>query len=206
MRVNNIIRNRTLISLTMRTTAYITVLIITGVVAVNSVFAKNKQTPILSNRHFSIGFNTGIITTTNKSISLTPSTQTKAIVLGAAISKQMRLEAGVTWFRQAMANKNNYRQYTSFLIPISANYYLLPKKSRFQPYLGIGASYYRQFTGVNYESNQIANGLNKMSIMFTQGFTIEVNTKINITQSLHLIATEEKKTIGLSIGIGFKLP
>lgn len=190
----------------MKAAAYITLMTIIMVVAANYAFAKNKRVTILDNREFSIGFNTGTITTTGKSISLTPSNQTRSIVLGAAISRQLRIEAGVTWFRQAMANKNNYRQYTSFLIPISANYYLLPRKSRLQPYLGIGATYYRQFTGVKYESNQIANGLNKMSIMFTQGFTIEVNTKINITQSLHLIATEEKKTIGLSIGIGFRLP
>ena len=45
-----------------------------------------------------------------------------------------------------------------------------------------------------------------ITIFFTQGVTYEINTKIEITQSIHFIPENTNSVIGIDLGIGFKLP
>ena len=45
-----------------------------------------------------------------------------------------------------------------------------------------------------------------ITILFTQGVTFEVNTKIQVTQSFHFIPSNTNSVIGIDLGIGYKLP
>ena len=45
-----------------------------------------------------------------------------------------------------------------------------------------------------------------ITILFTQGVTFEVNTKIELTQSFHFIPTNTTNIIGIDLGIGYKIP
>ncbi|MBC7554984.1 MAG: hypothetical protein H7257_13520 [Taibaiella sp.] len=99
----------------------------------------------------------------------------------------------------------------AFNMPLSLQYYFMPQSCKIQPYFGMGAMLYSRFKNPEYapadnSSKFPAAGNRYISIMFTQGATFEVNTKINITESLHFYKADGKDNVGFNIGIGFKLP
>ena len=105
---------------------------------------------------------------------------------------------------------NNYNQSLSF--PLSLQYYVLPQRCKVQPYFGVGTIFCSRFK--NHEpflnENGMANistpGTKYISILFTQGITFEINTKINLTESLHFYNVDGVNTVGINLGVGFKIP
>ena len=45
-----------------------------------------------------------------------------------------------------------------------------------------------------------------ITIVFTQGVTFEVNTKIEVSQSFHFIPENNNTVIGINLGVGYKIP
>jgi hypothetical protein len=99
-------------------------------------------------------------------------------------------------------------------IPITIQYYFLPEKSRIRPFIGGGLQ-----SGFNANGNNITpfsadahpdytsqSGTQYISILFTQGVTFEINTKIQVNQSFHFIPDNTNRAFGIDVGIGFKLP
>ena len=54
--------------------------------------------------------------------------------------------------------------------------------------------------------NKRQSDTKNITILFTQGFTFEVNTKIQVSQSLHFIPGNTTKVIGIDFGVGYKFP
>ncbi len=102
----------------------------------------------------------------------------------------------------------------SLSIPVTIQYYFLPENSRIHPYCGAGLQYningngnISPFKSEIHSDDVVQNGGTKyISILFTQGITFEINTKIQLNQSFHFIPGSTDKTIGIDIGIGFNIP
>jgi len=56
--------------------------------------------------------------------------------------------------------------------------------------------------GYNYSPQA---GTKCISILFTQGVTFEINTKIEIGESFHFIPNNNNRVIGIDLGIGYKI-
>lgn len=97
-------------------------------------------------------------------------------------------------------------------MPVTIQYSLFPEHSRVRSYVGAGVLYNNQFVSV--QNNSTGDALNRydatatdkkyISILFTQGVTFEVNTKIQFTESIHFVPDNDK-TIGIDIGIGYRI-
>ena len=125
-----------------------------------------------------------------------------------------KAEAGMSFSNILVypTNKGNLvKGARSVAIPLTVQYYFLPKESRLQPYIGMGAmlnpnpknSLLLMDDGSNYKPYP---GTQYISILFTQGVTFEVNTRIHLTESLHIFNVGGRAAIGLNFGIGFYLP
>lgn len=94
-------------------------------------------------------------------------------------------------------------------VPVSVQYYLLPKESKLQPFFGMGLVFNPNTNSYipNETSNLTLSRQNNtfMSILFTQGMTYEINTKLNITETIHLMNTDGTNRVGISLGVGLKL-
>lgn len=98
-------------------------------------------------------------------------------------------------------------------IPLTLQYYLLHTKTKLHPYCGAGIQYqYKNEVNQPLASESSPQSINdqkgtkSISIIFTQGMTFEVNTKIQINQSFHFIPGNSEKTLGFDVGIGYKFP
>jgi len=167
---------------------------------------------------FTLGFETG------KTIFTTPGSKQvindKKLFLNKTIGKHVKLETGFQCFKQPShifipATKDNYTLTgMDYSIPLSMDFYLLPQKSKLNTYCGIGLQYNhlcKQNACYQGDQEQPTSpyplpGTHLVSILFTQGVTYEVNTRIQVKQSIHFIPQAGNKTIGLDLGIGFKLP
>ena len=177
-----------------------------------------------------LGFQTGRDALLNPSPNL-QNKQTKfqyganhGLTLRKKTGSHFKIESGFTYNQLQPQNfKNNFscnnfnalKPYTLSL-PATLQYYFLPEKSTLHPYCGAGIQ-----TNINISPNTISpftgdtypgtnhqtyqTGTKYISILFTQGVTYEINTKIQITQSFHFIPNATK-TFGIDLGIGYTLP
>jgi len=142
----------------------------------------------------------------------------KSFLIKKQINPHLKLESGLNYntVQQPASLQHedifNARPYR-ISVPVTLQYYLLPKKSRLQPYAGAGFQYNIMYQNYNHATisdyrapNNQQPGNKYISIVFTQGMTFEVNTKIEITQSFHFIPNGTEKIIGIDLGIGYKLP
>lgn len=135
------------------------------------------------------------------------------------LSKKFRLETGLSLNLIQMPGESTspFNKYTfvdqyGFSVPVSVQYYFGKKNSRIKPYVGAGIQYNVFATNrklnegtLDYISTLPQQGTSYISILFTQGLIYEVNTKIQVMEHLHFLPSEGVKTMGLDVGIGFKL-
>ena len=187
---------------------------------------KHKKTAKKIIRPITLGFQSGRELLFNSS-PLIHSKQSKEhlgisnrLVLRKPLNAHFKIETGLSYgnvqtnINTAPGSYKNNPTY-KFAIPLTTQYYFLPRETRIKPYLGAGVQY--NFNpGVNpnlispfntdYPTSTISNpeGTKYISILFTQGMTFEVNTKIEINESFHFLPCE--KIIGIDLGIGYKFP
>ena len=176
----------------------------------------NKTFPLLKLKNATIGFYTGADITLNRAYQKVGfNTTSSTVLLNKALTRQLKLETGLTFntytIQKQTSNPNNPLRKT-LKIPVTIQYYFLPGQYKFQPYLGIGTLLSTRKLNTNSEvSTDAANASqptpNKyISILFTQGATYEVNTKIQLLESIHVLNLQNTPTISVNVGIGFKLP
>ena len=114
-------------------------------------------------------------------------------------------------------SNNSMQQFGGVSIPATLQYYFLPEKSKLHPYCGAGFQYnlnispktISPFPTETYPSSGTtasqSPGTKYITILFTQGITYEINTKIQVTQSIHFIPNTTK-TFGIDLGIGYTIP
>lgn len=96
-------------------------------------------------------------------------------------------------------------------IPLTLQYHPLCCGAKIDPFVGMGLQYNFN-TATSNQSNpeltfQNTNaGTKYFSILFTQGVTYEINTKIDVDESIHFIPGTGSKSLGFNVGIGYKLP
>ena len=96
-------------------------------------------------------------------------------------------------------------------IPLTLQYHPLCCGAKIDPFVGMGLQYNFN-TATSSQSNpeltfQNTNtGTKYISILFTQGVTYEINTKIDVDESIHFIPGTGSKSLGFNVGIGYKLP
>jgi len=99
-------------------------------------------------------------------------------------------------------------------VPVTINYFCLPEHCKDRPYFGAGMQYninLHDGNAISPFSNETSTPDNQMpgtkyiSILFTQGVTFQVNTKIEINESFHFIPDNAGKEIGIDLGIGYKI-
>ncbi len=135
------------------------------------------------------------------------------------LNAHLSVEAGYLQQKDCSTQINNQGKYkilsnNQFQIPITLQYYVLPTKSKLQPYYGTGIVYNPENQNKSqYTKNDITkvenndnSGHKTISIVFTQGISYEVNTKIQINQSFHFITGNQNQTFGFDLGIGYKFP
>jgi outer membrane protein W len=125
------------------------------------------------------------------------------------------IQSGANPFTKPLSNANALsKKPFSLSVPVTIQYYFLPEKSRVRPYIGGGMQYVfmtkdNNITPFNTDYRPDLTdqtGTKYISILFTQGVTFEINTKIQVNQSFHFLPESTNRTFGVDIGIGFKLP
>jgi hypothetical protein len=112
---------------------------------------------------------------------------------GDAASKKFNLSAAIT-------------------APVSLQYYFGNPNQRIRPFIGIGGTFYSTLAGTGspingwHEVTSTYRGPNYISVFFTQGMTIEINTHLQITQALHFYNGGDNKNVEMNVGIGYRLP
>lgn len=205
----------------MKQLRYISMLIVPILMMSTMSFGKQKH-----KKHYlkdlSIGFYRGVTfldvskggTATGRKHYLPAST--RGFSVGFPIVNQFKAEVGLSMDNILLNNSNNQNNSLSLRknnlvsIPVSIQYYLLPKKSKIQPYFGFGAMvvpdaqkylFVKDGDGI-----KLVQGTSPISLLITQGVNIEINTKIHLTESLHVISSEGKTNFGLNFGVTFYVP
>ena len=192
--------------------------------------SKTKQTQKTEKHPITIGFQTGRELLFNSS-PLIHSKQSKvhysiskSLVLRKPLTPHFKIETGLkyTSIEPVLTNSISFQgkirsKAYSFSIPVTIQYYLLSEKYRLRPFCGAGFQCNFFESKNNQPSMQPGmdamqqyynpqNDTKYITILFTQGVTFEVNTKIEISQSFHFIPENTNNIIGIDLGIGFKIP
>ena len=190
-----------------------------------SVFAQNKikQTSKKKEYKTTIGIQTGkevLFNSTNKQTKIRYG-NSKSLVLRKFLNPHFKAEAGLCYNTQQDQSLKLFPDKTSnhqsnISLPVTIQYYFLPEKNRLHPYCGAGIqggmcitnNSQPTYNGMDVRQN-ISGGQTDtkyITILFTQGVTFEVNTKIQVSQSFHFIPGNANKVIGFDLGIGYKFP
>jgi outer membrane protein W len=186
------------------------------------VHGKNKTKQPTTDKKITIGFRAG------KEFQLNPGgrqviTNNTGIIFRRPVSNRFKVEGGINYgttqnqccISSLIAGNSSGPKPYKLTLPASIQYYMLPKCCKLQPFMGAGLQYnfsnrnttLSPFTGDARKTYNTDNtgGTQYISILFTQGVTFEVNTRIQITQSFHFMP-DANKTIGIDLGIGYRLP
>ena len=96
-------------------------------------------------------------------------------------------------------------------IPLTLQYHPLCCGTKVDPFCGLGLQYnFNPSSGeqLNRETpfQNTNTGTKYISILFTQGVTYEISTKIDVDESIHFIPGTGSKSLGFNVGVGYKLP
>ncbi len=138
---------------------------------------------------------------------------TTGVTFGFPFIDHFRSEIGLSMNNLLLNNKKNGIMTTqnSFLsVPATVQYYILPKKSKIQPYFGFGAMIVPDadkllFTRSSDGTNML-QGTGIINMLITQGVNIEINTHIRLTESLHIMSSEGRTSYGLNLGVNLYMP
>ena len=185
------------------------------------VFGRNKTKQHHYSDKVTIGFKTGrtlFSTPAHPSHKMLESTSHK-LFLRKTIGPNFKIETGLDYYHQQnqvffpVQKGNGYHLPYRISIPVSVDYFILPETAKIRPYFGVGMQYNFKKHHANPIIGETINttptcqaGTKFVSILLTQGVTFEVNTKIQITQSIHFYQYNNEKVFGVDIGIGFKIP
>jgi hypothetical protein len=136
------------------------------------------------------------------------------------ISRHFKIETGLDYIQPynlpvihpAITGTRNYTGQSTLSVPLLVDYFLLPEKHRVNPFCGFGLEFnhtlgtYIPFTPTE-ENTLIPNTQLRqyLSVVFTQGVNIEINTKIEFSQSFHFLPESNNKSLGFNIGFGYKI-
>ncbi len=194
-----------------------------GIVSAPSFYAYGQVRSNVKNPNkISIGVksSTGALFSTNKKTfpNLTSGT---GIVFTKPINTHLRTEAMINYnmilnrccIDKIYGRKPGDADAFKISLPVTMQYYPLKPKSKLQAYVGVGAQYnfnYGKGTSAQTNGDVLPNnsanaGTKYISLIFTQGVTYKINTKIEVFQSA-LFIPDANKTIGLNIGIVYTIP
>lgn len=173
-----------------------------------------RHTPTAKQTRISLGFQTGKELQTYSFQKRKTFSSTNSIQLRKGLGKHFNLEAGVKYSSVPSASTGSCKtivRNNQVSIPVTAQYTFLKEKNKVRPYCGVGFQY-NIYPAANTsapakndaEQQNATEGNKRVSILFTQGVTFEVNTKIQINQSFHFIPDQNMKTIGIDLGVGYK--
>jgi hypothetical protein len=172
---------------------------------------------------FTIGFSAGkeILYTTPLKIPLKNSRLDllfTTFTIKKQIAPHLHLQSGISYgllnLLSLKGESISYQRNKQFSMPLTVQYHPLPRKCRMQPYIGAGVQYnvYNTYGNTTVTTspeglyNYNTTGNKYVSIVFTQGVIFEVNTKIEIIQSIHFIPNSNEPVIGIDLGIGIRIP
>ena len=194
--------------------------------APSCLYAKNKKIHTRQKKEtgISVGIKAGSAFSNrsfNSLKNITPTLTSHSVYLNKKIAKKLKVEAAIEYntFPKMYPWSENRRIGNQYEIttPVTAQYYLLPENHKIQLFCGVGLLFGLNGTknNSNTKTGDIINpqaqtvslaGTKYINIIFTQGVQFEINTKIQITESIHFIPDGNNKTIGIDLGLGYKLP
>ena len=139
-----------------------------------------------------------------------------------SITKHVKVEAGINYRTSVTATGNKLPDGTAYqanktsklTLPLTIQYYLLPEHSKVNTFVGAGpqvnllnnASYgYPPFSSDIRTDKIPQRGTKYISVLITQGVTFQINTKIQLTETLHFSPANAGNIVGIDIGVGFYL-
>ena len=129
--------------------------------------------------------------------------------IGNHFKAEMRLnEVSYPLLNAGLTGLNKYTT-TKLNIPLTLQYHPLCCGAKINPFCGMGLQYNLnpESSATNSEVSSFKNnGTKYISILFTQGVTYEISTKISLEESIHFIPGTVNKNLGFDVGIGYKLP
>ncbi|MCD6012106.1 MAG: hypothetical protein K0Q79_1968 [Flavipsychrobacter sp.] len=180
------------------------------------VKVKTKDTNKLT---VSLKTNTGTLFSTNEK-SVLGIARGNSVVFTKPLNQHLRTEAMISYnmilnrccIDKIFGSKPGNASGVKLTLPVSMQYYPLRSKSKLQAFVGAGAQYNfnpekgsSKITGDVLANKSSDAGTKYISLIFTQGVTYKINTKIEVFQSA-LFIPDANKTIGLNIGVGYTLP
>ena len=137
----------------------------------------------------------------------------KSLILKRQLSSHLKVEAGLNVGTCNCNKQGTGSAVSKVSLPLTLQYYFLPEKYKIRPYCGAGVQgnivAIDNIAATSYEGrqqNEKNSGTKNITILFTQGVTFEVNTRIQVNQSLHFIPGNNTKVIGIDFGVGYKFP
>ncbi len=133
--------------------------------------------------------------------------------IGAHFKAETRLN-DVTYPGAMMTGNNkgeNKFSASKINIPLTLQYHPLCCGAKVDPFCGLGLQYnFNPSSGyhpnIEVPVQNTNTGTKYISILFTQGVTYEISTKIDLDESIHFIPGTGSKSLGFNVGIGYKLP
>lgn len=139
--------------------------------------------------------------------------QTNKFFARTTINNHLAVEAGFGLSKNFFHESKPNLCCDKLLVPVTLQYHFLSGKYRLRPFFGAGLQYNQNlgnnsFTPSRFDEHTTTTdqGTKYVTILFTQGMTYEVSTKIQVTQSFHFIPVGTDKTLGIDIGVGFTIP
>ena len=196
-------------------------------IVTNVVYAQDKFIPTKHKSKITLGFDAGkqiSFNRTNHPLSTTnklPKANSGTFILRKAFSPRFTFETGLTYYSyqnnlppvgEVLSKHSKAKQLSKLSVPVTIQYYFLPEQYKIRPFCGTGLLYdcnpkSADQSPMDTHSGNYNNADTKyISILFTQGVTFEINTKIQIRQSFHFIPGNASKTIGIDLGIGYTFP
>lgn len=177
---------------------------------------KTKTKKKHNKENITVGFQAGISRSFNATINQQGNNH--RFFLRKTLNQHLKIETGLDYYMQqkqtinaSVTNFSGYQTPYKMTVPASIEYYILPETCFLRPFCGIGLQYNNPkivapIGDINTYISNRQPGTRYVSILFTQGVTYEINTRIQVTQSFHFIQNNNEKVFGLDIGVGFKLP
>jgi len=195
--------------------------------AATTVYAQAKHKSIKHHSNYTIGFQSGREFLFNSSPAIRTHQSkihtgvSSSLVLRRPIGNHLAVAAGVNYYPsntavKKLSDKSFATQPYKFALPVTVEYYFLPRERKLRPFVGAGAQYNLLGTAGNTsispftdnsstsQTNSVA-GTKYINILFTQGVTFEINTRIQLTESIHFIPDNNNCSFGIDLGIGFRL-
>lgn len=204
----------------MRTPRTIKTTIIAALCVLMGAFAHAERKPLKMLQNFEIGFYFRQELGFNASKPVQIKSPCPYFYFRIPLTSHFKVEVSLDrqqYFTGIVDQNNNNSSALNFnkglTIPMNLQYTFRDPSRKVRPFIGVGSwlntsQYFNgNATGTDWKDvPSTYRGPNYISVFFTQGVIIEVNTHLQITPAIHMYNRGDINSMEMNVGIGYRLP